>query len=298
MYTIKKLDTLTLAEVVETWNEGFKGYYSDATMTVDSFVARMVKENLKPSLSIVAFDGEKPVGILLSGVQDVNGSRVSWNGGTAVIPDYRKKGVGLALVEASLKIYEEEKVDVATLEAFSINEKAINLYKKMGYEVIDSLNWMQNDNSIAPELLDFSIEKTDLSFVTKTMQEVQSLPIYNKEIKPWQTEWFNLRQDGELLLVLESGTPIGYFLYRHVLDQEGKKTATVLYQAEVKSGTSDEETIIKAGLKELLTPLDAIKRMVVNLPSKKESVTRILKEIGFTVAVEQVLMTKPLKKVN
>src|SRR4051812_22545617 len=115
MYRLKGLNELTFDQALQIWNEGFKGYFVDVTMTLDVFIARIIKENLSISKSIVAFEENRPVGILLNGIQEMNGVKTAWNGGTAVVPEYRKKGVGKFLVEASFDIYRKEGVEVATL---------------------------------------------------------------------------------------------------------------------------------------------------------------------------------------
>jgi hypothetical protein len=58
-------------------------------LTAKWFIARIAKENLSISKSIVAYDEKKPVGILLNGIQEVNGVKIAWNGGTAVVLEYR-----------------------------------------------------------------------------------------------------------------------------------------------------------------------------------------------------------------
>src|SRR5690606_28819443 len=128
---------------VEAWNKGFEGYYFDATTTVDQFTNRMVLEGLSPSLSILAFDCDKPVGLILNGVRMIDGKKVAWNGGTGVAKDYRRNGVGKQLMDATLAIYEEEGVQIATLEAIKQNEKAIKLYENKGYKIVDELVHLQ-----------------------------------------------------------------------------------------------------------------------------------------------------------
>ncbi|MEH7272475.1 GNAT family N-acetyltransferase [Neobacillus vireti] len=289
MYTFKRLNELTFNESLQIWNEGFKGYFVDVSMTLDAFIARIVKENLSISKSIVAYDGNKPVGILLNGIQEINGVKTAWNGGTAVVPEYRGKGVGRFLVETSEAINREEGVEVATLEAIRENTPAIELYQKMGYEVADSLLWMSHEDSLAFEEADpsFSYEKGNA-------HDILSLDIYDQNIKPWQTQWFNIK-DAELLTISDSAADknVGYFLYRRVLDNSGVQIGTVLYQGMAVQDRSDQKQIILAGLKKVFHPHDAkMKRIIVNIPLKNKVLVDALKELGFSVSTEQVFMMK------
>ncbi|MGH9881544.1 MAG: GNAT family N-acetyltransferase, partial [Pyrinomonadaceae bacterium] len=44
--------------------------------------------------SFIAFVEGKPVGFLLNGIRNNSGGKFAWNGGTAVVPAFRGKGVG------------------------------------------------------------------------------------------------------------------------------------------------------------------------------------------------------------
>jgi GNAT superfamily N-acetyltransferase len=292
MYSVKRLNVLTFDQALSIWNEGFKGYFADVNMTIDAFIARIAKENLSISKSVVAFDESKPVGILLNGIQEVNGVKIAWNGGTAVLPEYRNKGVGKFLVETTEKINRAEGVQVATLEAISENTPAIELYKKMGYEVVDSLLLMNHDAE-----LKFEETYQPFSFKKASAHDILSLDIYDTTIKPWQTEWFNIK-DAELLTITEpsSNTNIGYFLYRRVLDKSGTQLATVLYQGYAVNDRADQKQIILSGLKQVFHPHDAPqKRMTVNIPQKNTILVDSLMELGFSTSTKQVFMTKTLE---
>ncbi|WP_405079770.1 GNAT family N-acetyltransferase [Paenibacillus chitinolyticus] len=139
MIAIRKLSECTLDQAVQVWNEGFFGYFVDMTTNPGAYMTRQAYEQLSPQHSIVAFDGEQPVGFVLNGIRMAGGGKISWNGGTGIIPAYRGRGVGRKLIEASLDIYREEGVDTATIEAIAGNAPAIALYESVGYVTRDTL---------------------------------------------------------------------------------------------------------------------------------------------------------------
>ncbi|TGV13074.1 GNAT family N-acetyltransferase, partial [Mesorhizobium sp. M00.F.Ca.ET.186.01.1.1] len=143
MITIKRMSDCTFAEVTKAWNRGFEGYFVSIVMTEEMLVQRLGNEGYVMGLSVVAFDGEEPIGLVASGLRTIGGKKVAWNGGTGVATEYRRQGVGRQLIDATLELYKEAGVQVATLEAMSQNSKAIALYEQKGYEVVDRLLFWQ-----------------------------------------------------------------------------------------------------------------------------------------------------------
>lgn len=81
------------------------------------------------SLWLVAMDGDKLVGYV--GSQSVLGWSDMMN--LAVLPDYRRQGVGEGLVKELIEKLQEQKNTCLTLEVRSSNAPAIGLYEKMGF---------------------------------------------------------------------------------------------------------------------------------------------------------------------
>ncbi len=290
MITIKRLSECTFDQAVVAWNRGFEGYFSNMTFTLDQFTRRFVLDGLSPNLSIVAFDGDEPVGFILSGIRMINGKKVSWNGGTGVATDYRGKGVAQLLMEAAISIYKEEDTDIALLEAISQNERAIKLYTNYGYKVIDQLVHLHQNGPLPADAFAGSGGYTT---ERKLPVDVIDLPFY-KSMASWQTHWNNGR-DGESIIVSDSeGNKVGYALYRRAFNEEAKQIAIVLIQCEVVPGREDEGEIVRTMLNELYTPAMDIQRTVINMPVGNETVITSLKECGFSVKVEQVYMLKEM----
>jgi len=293
MIEIKRLVDCTIQEGVEAWNVGFEGYYFDATTTPEKFINRLVLEGLSPSLSIVAFQDNKPVGIVKNGIREFNGMKIAWNGGTGVALQLRSKGMGKLLMEATLSILEEEKVDLATLEAISDNKKAISLYEKMGYEIVDQLEYLGLNGSV--ESKKFNDYKNDYKIERAVPQQMANISFY-KGMNPWQTQWQNAK-DGEAIIIKDtSDVAIGYAYYRRAFNEEGKHVSTVLYQCEAEHGHEDAENIVKLLLNEVFDSFsDDINRVIPNLPIGKSKLTHtILKEIGFKPTTSQVYMIKQM----
>jgi GNAT superfamily N-acetyltransferase len=290
MITMKRLSQCTLEEALTAWNRGFEGYYFDMTLSLENFFNRMVLENLSPTLSVVAFDEAKPVGLILNGIRTINGKKVAWNGGTGVAPEYRRKGVGVKMMEEVLSLYEKEEVDTATLEAVSHNERAIKLYEKMGYKIIDRIANLGHSGPINVEE-----PNSGFSIQVKKPHDLQDISFYKKLI-PWQVQWQNIR-DGESILALdETGETIGFALSKRKYDDERKLSDILLFQCEARPDHKEQETIIRSLLHEAFAFAhnDELRRTAVNLSKSNQVAHKVLEKEGFFEKAEQVFMVKEM----
>jgi len=292
MIEVKRLKDCTIEEGVKAWNVGFEGYYFDATTTPEVFTNRLVSEGLSPNLSVVAFKDNKPVGIVKNGVRLVNGKKIAWNGGTGVASELRKQGIGQILMDETLKIYKEEGVDLATLEAISENERAIALYKKIGYEVIDDLAHLELKGTLSleepPSNQDYYIERA-------MPQQIGTLSFY-KGMNPWQTHWQAAREGEGLLVKDKEGVEIGYVYFKRTFDPQGKHIGTILFQCEGDPNREDQEGIIHFLLKHVFnSSQEDIRRVIPNLPKRRSAVTyKVLEQLGFKPIANQVYMIKEM----
>ncbi len=293
MIEIKRLVDCTIQEGVDAWNFGFEGYYFDMTTTPEKFINRFFLDGLSPSLSIVAFQEHQPVGIVLNGIRELKGKRIAWNGGTGVASPLRSTGIGKLLMEATLSILEEENVDIATLEAVSNNKKAISLYEKMGFKIVDQLEYLKVTGALKTN--GFTAFKDEYIIERAIPQQVANLAFY-KGMNPWQTQWQNAKDGEALILKDSSAATIGYAYYRRAFNEEGKHITTVLYQCEAEQGHRYAEKIIRLLLNEVFASTsDEINFVVPNMPIEKSHITySILKEMGFKSTTSQVYMMKQM----
>ncbi|MVO98476.1 GNAT family N-acetyltransferase [Paenibacillus lutrae] len=320
MLVLKRLRDCSVHQAVEVWNEGFGDYYIPMKLSPDAYLSRFVNEGLSADHSLIAYEGDEPIGFLLNGIRKAGDQLVSWNGGTAVIPAYRGQGVGRQLLEASLDIYRQENVSVSTIEAFGVNTGAIRLYESLGYRTQEVLLQMKSgDNTCVPEVWTSagtapcgtsgdqageeqghppagSLERSGRVYTLRrgTARDAAKLPFYPK-IEAWQGSWASLTA-GESVVVLLDGYPAGYALYKHTFNADGRQTGIVLYQCEASPSAEDEESILTLLLQAVYANpagLD-LARNVSHLRSSGEHLVRLLKGAGFVTTHELVWMTQSL----
>ncbi|MGH9873575.1 MAG: GNAT family N-acetyltransferase [Pyrinomonadaceae bacterium] len=289
---IRRLSACSFDEAVKIWNEGFQGYFVDLTMSLDRYISRLHREGLSPEFSFLAFCEGRPVGFLLNGIRQSAGRKAAWNGGTGVTPEFRGRGIGKALMRATLDLYNELGVDVAMLEAISANEPAIALYQQFGYEIVDRLVFLQHEGHLGEQSF-FRPNSQSYSVESVAPYAVGELEFY-QDLAPWQAQWQSLaRQKGEALIVSDvNGAPVGYALYKQTCDEQGRTVEVALYQCAAGPG-SDTEAVVGCALRTLYAPFEyECKRSTYNFIKSNEVVCMMLDEAGFAPFIEQVHMVR------
>lgn len=290
---LRRLNTCTFDQALGIWNEGFSDYAPDVTLSLDGFLARLSDVAISPEYSFVAFQDGRPVGFLLNAIGFIGGRKVAWNGGTAVIPEFRSRGIAAALMAATIDLYGELGVETATLEAISGNDKAIALYGRFGYEVIDELMLLRHDTTLDPAILQVG-GGGEYSVREVPPQAVSQLRFY-RQTAAWQTQSIvTSRKSGKGLIVLDrEGAEVGYALYQRTFDDEGMLVRIVLYQCEVNSHHSDHRAIVATALQHVYAPLALqCTRTTNNLSASNEELIELLLGLAFEPFVTQVQMAR------
>jgi GNAT superfamily N-acetyltransferase len=289
---IRRLSMCSFDEAVQAWNEGFKGYFVDMTLSLDRYLSRLQREGLSPEFSLMAFCDGRPAGFLLNGIRTNAGPRVAWNGGTGVSPQFRGSGVGKTMMQATVDLYQELAIQIATLEAISENEPAISLYRQFGYEVVDGLVFFNHEGEFNERALR---QPNSQQYIAAEVAPylVGQLDFY-QESAPWQGHWQSLiRHHGNALVVSdEAGAAVGYALYNRKRDEQGRIIEIALHQCVAMPG-ADKEAIIGCALQRVFAPLDvSCKRSTYNFSKSNDVVLTMLIEAGFTSFIEQVHMVR------
>ena len=288
---LKRMNTCSFQNVIDAWNEGFQGYFVEMTLTLEQLLARIIAEGILLEFSFIAFVDDRPVGFLFNGIREVSSRKRAWNGGTAVVSEFRGKGIGRLLVNAAVEMYTSEGVNLATLEAISSNYAAIALYESCGYQVIDELTFLQTELKIDdfPTTRSYSVRQVHPAVVG-------SLDFYNDECS-WQGHWMSVvLNHGEALVVLdEQDNPVGYALSKKRFDDAGQFVSIALYQCEVSPNRHDKDQIIATALNAAFVPAAGpCLRRTNNLSESNRTVVGLLEKAGFTTFIEQVHMSLKL----
>ena len=126
---------LTRPQLADLFTAAYEDYYVPFHVD-EARLAQMVDVfDLALDRSLVAWDGETPVGLANLGLR---GDR-TWLGGVGVVKPRRRAGVGEQLTLALLDRAREAGARQMVLEVITQNEPAIELYGKLGFETTREL---------------------------------------------------------------------------------------------------------------------------------------------------------------
>ncbi|MBP3963884.1 GNAT family N-acetyltransferase [Paenibacillus lignilyticus] len=289
MITFNRFSQLPANEIVALWNKGFEGYFTNAAMNLDRFMARTVSEGLSLEHSLAMIVDGEPAGFVMNGFRTTNEGKTAWNGGTGIAPAHRGKGYGKQLMAQNVQLYREQNVNLALLEAIIQNEPAIKLYQGAGYQITGQLVCSILEDAIDPSLL---LPSFPHRFVIRHAKprDAGMLSFYNHDAA-WQTGWQSLN-DGECCIIADGEELVGYALYKRNYSEDGSLASIVLLQCEAAPRRTDSGKILKALLKEVFSPLEMpYKRMTLNIRDTHDELLELLDRLGFMPYIEQVHMS-------
>jgi ribosomal protein S18 acetylase RimI-like enzyme len=142
-------------DIYEAFVVGFSDYFIKFSLSKDDFKNRFFgPEGNSIEHTFVAYDGKKPIGVILGGIKEFDGIKTMRCGALAVHPEYRRMGVAQKLFELHREQAVSNKCKQLYLEVIVGNDNAINFYKKQGYEKVYDLSYfkLEDLSKISEEL--------------------------------------------------------------------------------------------------------------------------------------------------
>jgi GNAT superfamily N-acetyltransferase len=142
---IKTLENTPLAEITVCFNLAFSDYFVPITATETALQKRWHGARVDYSLSFGAFEGDRLVGFIITGVDELNGKKTAYNAGTGVIPEFRGYKLVSALYSTALPVFKAAGISQCTLEVITENFKAIKAYQKVGFKIARTLHCFKGE---------------------------------------------------------------------------------------------------------------------------------------------------------
>lgn len=208
MYVMKNCSEIPDSLIFKTFQDGFADYMVQIEMDLEFFKDHFLGiEGNRKDLSFIAFKEGIPVGIVLGGFKTSEKYRTLRCGGMSVIPSERGTGIAAQLMKQHEKLAVEHGCRQLFLEVIRGNDRAIEFYKKMGYEKIYDLTYryIQTDEYNPVE----KYGDIDLEIEEITFNELRMMRLMDNSHLPWQGEfdyfkqlpcrYFGIRKDGNLI---------------------------------------------------------------------------------------------------
>lgn len=203
MINYKRCANVKIEDVFDAFSQGFSDYIIKLSIPKDIFKKRFFGvEGNNLQHSFIAYDDEKPVGVVLGGIKDYEGTKTIRCGTLAVIPDYRGKGISQGLMELHRSEAVNEGCKQMFLEVIVGNDRAINFYRKLGYEKIyDLFYYTLKDASILASKYNSSMEIKNIG--------IAGLRAIRERVREVHINW---QSDMEYIEMSEGQITLGAFI--------------------------------------------------------------------------------------
>lgn len=114
--------------------EAFSDYIVPFQLTESQFKNHIALNAVDINNSVGAFSDGKMIGFTLNGFGFWNGKPTVYDAGTGVFPGFRGRGIGAEIFEFMTPVLKQNGIAQILLEVITENEKAVRLYRKMGFE--------------------------------------------------------------------------------------------------------------------------------------------------------------------
>lgn len=151
------LSSADFRKVYQASLAAFVDYVVPLQMTEDQFENHIAQNAVELERSVGAFYGANLVGYSLNGFGVWNDKKTVYDAGTGVIPAFRNRGVATAMFDFLLPRLKKNGIEQMLLEVMSDNERALNLYRKLGFRETRKLLFFQKTENFA------SVEENGIS---------------------------------------------------------------------------------------------------------------------------------------
>lgn len=148
MVTYRLLFAADLVPLYECFLEAFSDYQVDMQMSREQFEQRITRDGVRLEISAGAFDNGKMIGFYMNGAGSWQGKPTAYDAGTGVIPEYRGRNVAKELFAFMVPRLKQFGISQYLLEVLSENDRAVALYRKLGFVEMRVLTVLRSDEPV------------------------------------------------------------------------------------------------------------------------------------------------------
>ena len=231
---IARLSQVSHSDIHAVFLRAFSDYQIPVKESLDEMAVENKQRGIDYDASFGAFaDNGELVGFLFCGVRNDEGNLRYYDGGTAIIPEWRGRGIGGLLLDTVLPDAKYRGAYVFILEVIQDNLKARKLYESRGFSISRNLRCYKKLLKDIPlmESCSYTIKTPSMDEYGEVSKSL-SLPY----IPSWQNTNLSVLSIFEHLItrvLIQGRKPVGYFVLNpqtgHILQMSALGKSPAIY---------------------------------------------------------------------
>ncbi len=269
MMIVRHLGHTDFNTIMSCFLSAFENYFVKMPTDYNFYKNRWKAAKVNFNLSYGMFDGDKLVGFIIHAIDDRHGERIAFNTGTGVIPEYRGQKIVKSIYKYAISDLKRQGITKSVLEVITENEKAVNAYQGVGFNICKTFKCFAGD---------LSTDETKVVLKKMPFYEIDWEQIPNQDTYSWD---FHSR-------CLENGNSDYYYVYH-----EDKIES--FFAINTENGTINQLEVLvnqNENWKRLFQAVQSIAKQVriINVDDRLEEKLRAIENIGLSNTVNQYEM--------
>jgi len=211
MRKILPLSEIPYAQFVACYNEAFSDYF--IKFEVDEAYLRWKSNGARVNydLSAAVLEDDKMVAFVVTGVDDWQGLKTAYNGGTGVIPSQRGNRLTSEIYDFLMPKFKAADIEQCTLEVIMKNFKAVKVYEHLGFKIERGFNCFSGEMNVEPKPLANGL---DIRETTLDKDLFQSFWDYQPS---WESTFAAIERNLDSFIIkgiFDGEACVGYVIYR------------------------------------------------------------------------------------
>lgn len=282
---IQEINQIGVSELHKTFNKAFSDYVLPMHVTVKQLAENIRRDGIDFRYSAGAFAEGKLVGFILNSLEEWNGVKTAYNGGTGVIPDFRGQRITRQMYDYLLPRLQEAGAQQCLLEVIAINQVALRTYQAIGFAHNRALNCYRANLKDLPHHLVHQIP--GLQIREMPMPDWQQVKSYWDYMPSWQYGIASVKRLAGKITFLgafDQQELVGYA----ALTPSSNRIAQFAV-APAHRGRGIGKALFCHMAQRATGPL-----VVINVDQASTDTNQFLRDMGFTCFIKQIEMIRPL----
>ncbi len=121
----------------------FADYVMPFDLSEQQFRNHIVLNAVDLASSVGIIEDESLVGFTINGFGKWNGRQTVYDAGTGVLPEFRRRGMGLLMFDVMIPNFKDRGIEQYLLEVVTTNKNAISMYEKLGFGKTRTLSLLE-----------------------------------------------------------------------------------------------------------------------------------------------------------